>query len=622
MNRILPREYNITLANTLRLFPFWTRAALKSLSEMLPYASSALRFCRCRCPSSSSSSFCFPSHPWLSSPASLGVWRGFSGIPFSRHRFTPLMAAAPLRLRESMEEPQFETPREGPEIPVSREKMERSDFFAEGASWKSLGISDRLSRSLSATGLRNPSIIQAACIPSILSGNDIVVAAETGSGKTHGYLVPLIDNLCTNADVVEDKNHNQSFPMPLKFSLVLCPNVMLCEQVVRMAKCLCNSDGEPLLSISAVCGRQGWPMRQPDILVSTPAALLNNLFAFDPRKRRRSAFLRDVKSVVFDEADLLLCGSFQNQVVQLINMFRFEEKKLSKLGHSMFDSPAKEMVKSWVDFKPEEEMELEPVATVEEDDESDLPLEDFDKEDNAEGNKENDWKRVRKTYMRSKQYIFVAATLPESGKRTAGGILKRMFPGATWCSGNFLHRHNPRLNQKWTEVTTDTQVDALIDAVKGGVDSSNGVSWTMVFANTVDAVESVAKILLKVGIECISYHSDSSLEERMKNLTDFKERGGVLVCSDAAARGLDIPNVSHVIQAEFATSAVDFLHRIGRTARAGHSGLVTSLYTESNRDLVATVRQAQKAGQPLENAFSRKRSFRNKLKKKASLVAT
>jgi len=110
-----------------------------------------------------------------------------------------------------------------------------------------------------------------------------------------------------------------------------------------------------------------------------------------------------------------------------------------------------------------------------------------------------------------------------------------------------------RLEQRWIEVTADTQVDALLDAVKCSHKSELGNSYveanrTMVFTNTVDAAESVAGILQRVGIELLSYHSETSLEERAKNLTIFREIGGVLVCTDAAARGLDIPNVSHVIQ--------------------------------------------------------------------------
>lgn len=109
------------------------------------------------------------------------------------------------------------------------------------------------------------------------------------------------------------------------------------------------------------------------------------------------------------------------------------------------------------------------------------------------------------------------------------------------------------MEQRWIEVTADTQVDSLLDAVKYGYsckpqDFHVNAVRTMVFANTVDAVQSVAKILEKVGYECILYHREESLEERTNNLNRFREKGGILVCTDAAARGLDIPNVSHVIQ--------------------------------------------------------------------------
>lgn len=110
-----------------------------------------------------------------------------------------------------------------------------------------------------------------------------------------------------------------------------------------------------------------------------------------------------------------------------------------------------------------------------------------------------------------------------------------------------------RLEQKWIEVTVDTQVDVLINSIKQGFrskdfDSASGLSRTMVFANTVEAVEAVSKILATSGIECFRYHSDTSLEERTQNLVDFQQKGGILVCTDAAARGLDVTNVSHVIQ--------------------------------------------------------------------------
>jgi superfamily II DNA/RNA helicase len=93
-------------------------------------------------------------------------------------------------------------------------------------------------------------------VPAILSRKDVVVAAETGSGKTHGYLVPLIDRLCSVPDDSADTVSDQESTPLRRLCLVLCPNVLLCEQVVRMANGLCGDDGEPLLRVASVCGRQ------------------------------------------------------------------------------------------------------------------------------------------------------------------------------------------------------------------------------------------------------------------------------------------------------------------------------------------------------------------------------
>ncbi|XP_061991130.1 DEAD-box ATP-dependent RNA helicase 22 [Rosa rugosa] len=501
-------------------------------------------------------------------------------------------------------------------------------FFAEeNVSWTSLGLSDKVSQALFNAGLGQPSLVQAACIPSILSGKDVIVAAETGSGKTHSFLVPLINKLCNEQEEPGNAADSDQGVSPVrKISLVLCPNVTLCDQVVRMANGLCGENGEPLLRATSLCGRQGWPVNDPDIVVSTPAALLNNI---DPNKYkfRRMEFTRSVKYVVFDEADMLLNGGYQNKVIRLINFFRFDEKLLSRSNGSngsASELPMDLESETSLHFSSEDEENIETEAVSEDEENFEDDVDDLPDEAGTGKVKYRDWRRVRNIYTRSKQYIFVAATLPANGKRTAGQVLKKMFPDAIWVNGNYLHCHNPRLKQRWIETTFDTQVDELIKAVNHGfksrsVEFDSGQCRTMVFANTVDAVESVAKILMSAGIECYLYHKDCSLEDRAKTLVDFQEKGGILVCTDAAARGIDIPNVSHVIQADFATSAVDFIHRVGRTARAGQYGLVTSMYNESNRDLVAAVRRSGELDMPVETAFSRKRSFRNKIKKRAAL---
>ncbi|GJM98904.1 hypothetical protein PR202_ga15956 [Eleusine coracana subsp. coracana] len=476
-------------------------------------------------------------------------------------------------------------------------------FFAEErTSWKSLGISDRLASALRGAGLARPSLVQivnavgvvvmqAACIPHILTTKDVIIAAETGSGKTHGYLIPLLEKLCSKSSNTADGSCQDTAPGAHDIVLVLCPNAMLCEQVVRMANSLLDDFGEPLKSAAAVCGPkysnnntshfmfslicislQGWPNVHPDILVATPAALLNYLFDYDPEKRRRERFLRNVKFIVsssvkhfwdflvsiscvcsglvqvFDEADMLLCGSFENQVIRLIHMLRFDEKLLSRAKDSGKEVP----LTSDDEYHEDSDSEIAEYSGGDDENEENHVDDGPVKMENGHARARKDWRRVRKIYSRSKQYVFVAATLPQSGKRTAGGVLKRMFPEAVWVSGTYLHCHNPRLERRWIEVTADTQVDALLDAVKYGMKSevqdSDVPKRTMVFTNTVDAANSVSNILHRVNIPCILYHRETPMEERAKNLERFRERGGVLVCTDAASRGLDIPNISHVIQ--------------------------------------------------------------------------
>jgi len=99
-------------------------------------------------------------------------------------------------------------------------------------------------------------VTQACCIPSILSGNDTIVAGETGSGKTHGYLVPVMEKLLHTVSNLDRDDPVKGKRYSSQMSLVLCPNVMLCEQVVCMANSLCSDNGEHLLRAAAVCGTQ------------------------------------------------------------------------------------------------------------------------------------------------------------------------------------------------------------------------------------------------------------------------------------------------------------------------------------------------------------------------------
>lgn len=147
---------------------------------------------------------------------------------------------------------------------------------------------------------------------------------------------------------------------------------------------------------------------------------------------------------MFDEADMLLCGSFQNKVVRLIHMLRYDEKQLAWSKESVPELPAHLELEASSEFNSEDDEHSKDEVIPDGEESFEGAVGDLQEDIELEPTNRTDWRRARKAYDRSKQYIFVAATLPLNGKKTAGGVLKNMFPDANWVSGNYLHRHNPR----------------------------------------------------------------------------------------------------------------------------------------------------------------------------------
>lgn len=141
---------------------------------------------------------------------------------------------------------------------------------------------------------------------------------------------------------------------------------------------------------------------------------------------------------------MLLCGGFQNKVIRLLNMLRFDEKLLSRSKESVSELPVELESEPSSHFTLDDKDLQTDIISEGEENYEDVHVDDLAEEVEAGSNKRKDWRRVRKTYERSKQYVFVAATLPVNGKKTAGQVLKQMFPNANWVSGNYLHCHNPR----------------------------------------------------------------------------------------------------------------------------------------------------------------------------------
>jgi superfamily II DNA/RNA helicase len=220
-----------------------------------------------------------------------------------------------------------------------------------------------------------------------------------------------------------------------------------------------------------------------------------------------------------------------------------------------------------------------------------------------------------------RQFVFAAATMHASGKLTPGETLKLGFPNAVWLSGARLHKPPGQLAHVWREVSSEEDAAAVFDALS----AQGSAEKTLVFVNT---ASSATRLAAELGARfdvarLAAYGAEQTSEERNAALSSFRSHAAdslaVLVCTDAAARGLDVPGVRHVIQAGFAQSAVDFLHRAGRACRLpGSSGTLTSLVAPGAQRLAAAVRGCVEAGEgagEMEGAFSRKRSFSKKFKR-------
>jgi superfamily II DNA/RNA helicase len=353
------------------------------------------------------------------------------------------------------------------------------------------------------------------------------------------------------------------------------------------------------------------------VVVATPARLLEELFAFSSGRWRTHSYpaaVHGVRTVVVDEADMLLTGGFEQPLKRIVQLFDRAETALAQglipAGPAPeIEHPPQQGAAAWDMREAQEDAAGEQQEQQQQQQQEASPA-----TADAAPQQEDDGAATSSAApsLPPRQYVFAAATIHSSGKRTPGETLRLGFPDAVWVAGPRLHRSAAQLRHAWQEVTPDSRGDAVAAALR---DAPAGAR-TLVFANTVAAAAALAAELSGAGVRAAAYHSGMGQLERFAALAAFRAGDiDVLVCTDAAARGLDVPAVAHVVQAEFALSAVDYLHRAGRTARAGAPGLLTSLYDADAGPLVAAVRSAVDGGEPVEEAFSRKRSFSKKLKK-------
>jgi len=334
------------------------------------------------------------------------------------------------------------------------------DFHAsDDSSFRSLGLDDRVCSSLLSAGFERPAQVQQLASAPILSGKDVVLAAETGSGKTLAYLAPLASLALTRRSHQNQRqSEEEGWTNQAQAALILCPNAALCDQVVSVASSafIDPLTGESMISTAFVSTQNAPPLTIPDIVVSTPGSLASFIDGAGPmfgEEWTREGLASWVRHVVLDEADLLLSGGYAKHLKIIMDRLRegdrervaqricteigmdieeFRElprhlKKVAKIGGS----------KALLDagYVPHGESRIGGKEY--------LPVDDYDLP----------WLR---------QYVFVAATMPSEGDKSVGSEIASAFPSAIWLSGPQLHQAGRNVSHNWHRVDgLDDRDDAL-----------------------------------------------------------------------------------------------------------------------------------------------------------------
>lgn len=358
------------------------------------------------------------------------------------------------------------------------------------ASFAELALSPQLLQTLNELGYAAPTPIQARAIPAILAGRDLLAGAQTGTGKTAAFVLPLLEQL---------QKMPTSDTRPVR-ALVLVPTrelaVQVQESVARYAK------GTELTSTLVYGGvsiaAQVEALKSGvDILIATPGRLLDHL-------RHGAVSLESVAHLVFDEADRMLDMGFMDEIKALLK------------------------------FLPKDRQTLLFSATC---------------DDNLFA--------LSKVLLRDPELIEVAPR-----NTTAAEVEQLVYA-----------------------VDRDRKVELVQHLIK-----VKGWAPTLIFSRTRQGADKLAQQLGKAGINALAFHGDLSQSAREKVLIEF--RAGTLqalVATDVAARGLDIRDLNYVINMEFPFVAEDYVHRIGRTGRAGNKGLAITLFSPEDTPLLEKV---------------------------------
>ena len=364
-------------------------------------------------------------------------------------------------------------------------------------SFSNLGLSPEIIRAVTELGYNQPTPIQKQAIPVVLAGGDIMAGAQTGTGKTASFTLPLLHRLSANKSI---SSNSQGFS-PIR-ALILTPTRELAAQVQESVR-----DYGKYLDLSSMV-MFGWvsigPQKQKlrtriDILVSTPGRLLDHV-------QQGTVNLSRVEVLVLDEADRMLDMGFINDIRRILAL---------------------------------------------------LP--------------------------KQRQNLLFFATFSDKVKILAAGLLNN----PTMIEVARRNVTAATVSQKVYHVDRDRKRQLLSHLIQ-----ENNWYQVLVFSRTKHGADRLVKQLGEDRIQALAIHGNKSQGARTHALTKFKDGTlQVLVATDIAARGLDISELPHVINYDLPNVPEDYVHRIGRTGRAGAEGQAISLVCVDEHHLLADIEQ-------------------------------
>ncbi|KAL6551350.1 Envelope glycoprotein gp160 [Orobanche minor] len=380
-------------------------------------------------------------------------------------------------------------------------------------SWAESKLSSDLLKAVERAGYKTPSPIQMAAIPLGLQQRDVIGIAETGSGKTAAFVLPMLTYI-TRLPPISEENEAEG-----PYAVVMAPTRELAQQIEDETVKFAHYMGIKVVSIvgGQSIEEQGFKIRQGcEVVIATPGRLLDCL-------ERRYVVLNQCNYVVLDEADRMIDMGFEPQVVGVLDAM-----------------PSSNM-------KPENEDE------------------------------ELDEKRIyRTTYMFS-------ATMPPAVERLARKYLRNPVVVNIGTAGKATDLITQHVIMMRENDKMDRMKKVLVEL---------GDKTAIVFVNTKRVADNVAKSLDKEGFRVTTLHGGKSQEQREISLEGFRtKRYNVLVATDVAGRGIDIPDVAHVINHDMPNNIEAYTHRIGRTGRAGKTGVATTFLTLHDTEVFYDLKQ-------------------------------